>query len=578
MTLATTRTTLQQLLDDEDNKVIALSGSWGTGKSHLWGQVQQASVKPAVKNSLYVSLFGIADMATLKLKIVQSAMPVAGASNVATDLAMTAWKEGTKLLRTVHKGFAVLDEVALLAVPAMLRNRFVVLDDIERKHAKLSIEEVMGFIDEYTQRFGSRFLLILNTDQLLDRSRWDTFFEKVVDQEVTLATSPDEAFAIAIGLSPSLVADDIEVASVACELTNIRVIRKVIRLVNRILEGHLVLKAEVLQRVVPPAVLLGAIRYKGILDGPDTRFVLEFNSVTQAMRGHIDASKKQTPEDEARAKQSARWYLLMDKLGISSGDEYEALLVDYLNSGSYEIASVTKILARFTGEANGLSVRNRVHTFFDRSTWHPDVSDKELLVEAQALLSEAGMLDAATVTSLHYKLSTLEGGSALAAAFIATWIAAFEASNVGGAAAPPFRTTTFHPEIEAALEKSHLDFRSELSLATVTNKVATRSGWGHDEEAVLKASTVESYEKAIREITGKELKYFMLGSMDLYSHRVTYEKNFGPAMANFVEACRRICADPNPDSEKLAKLIRLLFEDAKLATDLDPPIANALDD
>lgn len=35
MTLASTKTTLQKLLADTENKVVALSGLWGTGKSHL---------------------------------------------------------------------------------------------------------------------------------------------------------------------------------------------------------------------------------------------------------------------------------------------------------------------------------------------------------------------------------------------------------------------------------------------------------------------------------------------------------------------------------------------------------------
>jgi hypothetical protein len=571
MTLATTKQDLQRLLADKESKVIALSGLWGTGKSHLWEEAKKASNDPAVKNSLYVSLFGIADMATLKLKIVQSAVPAAGGSNVATDLAKTAWKEGTKVLRTLHAGFAALDELALLAVPAMLRNRFVVLDDIERKHAKLSIEEVMGFIDEFTQRFGSRFLLILNTDELGDRPMWDTFLEKVVDQEVTLATSPEEAFEIAARLSPSPFAGEIRLASLASELTNIRVIRKVIRLAGRILDGHGALKPEVLQRVVPSTVLLAAIRYKGIADGPDARFVLEFNSMAQAMTRHADKSKEQTPGDEERAKQSARWSLLMDKLGISNCDEYEALLTEYLNSGSYEIEAVAKILDRYTGEANGLATRTRIGSFFERSMWHPELSDEELLADAKALLTEAGTIDASTVTALHDRLVGLADGPALAAQFVAAWVAAFKARNAEGTEEDPFRVGILHPDIEAALKEARDTLDSRLSLAEVTSTIVTRHSWGRKEEAVMKGSTVDEYERAIRGARGHDLKVFMLGSMELYSHRGTYETHFGPALRNFLSACQRICA--NPASERLAKLIRIVFGDAKLASELDPPAA-----
>ena len=39
MSLEKTKEHLLKLLGDADNKVIALSGKWGTGKTHLWGEV-----------------------------------------------------------------------------------------------------------------------------------------------------------------------------------------------------------------------------------------------------------------------------------------------------------------------------------------------------------------------------------------------------------------------------------------------------------------------------------------------------------------------------------------------------------
>jgi hypothetical protein len=569
MTIAATKQILKQYLDDKRNKVITLSGLWGTGKSYLWDEVKVISDDSAVKNSLYVSLFGVSDLATLKLKIVQSALPAAGKSNTATDFVKKSWVEGIKALRSIHPKAAALAELALLAAPVMLRNRFIVLDDIERKHEKLSIDEVMGFIDEFTKRYNARFLLILNVDQLGDRSIWDKFLEKVVDQEVTLSTSPEEAFDIAIKLTPSPYANYIKLASIVCDITNIRVIRKIIDLIGRILDGHKVLKTEVLQRVIPSAVLLAAIRYKGIMDGPDARFVVKFNSMTQALARHTNNSKVMTPEEQERAKQNAQWTLLMDKLGIASADEYEALVDDYLSSGSYAVLGLAKLLERYAGEANGLVVRNRIEAFFDRSIWHPEISDEELLTDAKALLSDVASFDAATVTLLHARLVAIEGGSLLAEQFIGVWIAAFKARDVKGPEADVYRVTIFHPDIEAAFKETNESFCSRLSLLEVTSTVVTKRAWGLEETVVMKASTVDDYEKAIRSVTGRDLKIFLLGCMDLYSNSGNYEEQFGSAMKKFLGACRRICSDP--ESIKLARLIQNLFENAKLTSDLDSP-------
>lgn len=75
MSLDEAKRHLIQLLDDPDTKVIALSGKWGTGKTHLWREVRSAATNSAVSGAVYVSLFGMLDMNQLKLKAVQSAIP-----------------------------------------------------------------------------------------------------------------------------------------------------------------------------------------------------------------------------------------------------------------------------------------------------------------------------------------------------------------------------------------------------------------------------------------------------------------------------------------------------------------------
>lgn len=49
MSLKSTKEQLAQLLMEKDNKVIALSGKWGTGKSYMWDQVKASSGDDMVK-------------------------------------------------------------------------------------------------------------------------------------------------------------------------------------------------------------------------------------------------------------------------------------------------------------------------------------------------------------------------------------------------------------------------------------------------------------------------------------------------------------------------------------------------
>lgn len=89
-----------------------------------------------------------------------------------------------------------------------------------------------------------------------------------------LNTSTSEAFNIAASLTPSVHADRICSTVETCSLTNIRIIRKIINAVNKVLCTGQELSETVLTRVIPSTVLLSAIHYNGIEDGPDFDFVL----------------------------------------------------------------------------------------------------------------------------------------------------------------------------------------------------------------------------------------------------------------------------------------------------------------
>jgi predicted ribonuclease YlaK len=68
MSLVETKKKFLELLDDADNKVVALSGKWGTGKTDLWGEVVAASRDENVKGSIYASLFGWSNTDQVKRK------------------------------------------------------------------------------------------------------------------------------------------------------------------------------------------------------------------------------------------------------------------------------------------------------------------------------------------------------------------------------------------------------------------------------------------------------------------------------------------------------------------------------
>ncbi|MQQ33016.1 hypothetical protein GE543_01255 [Pseudomonas sp. SZ57] len=343
MTIARCKQNLLAALDDQTNRVIALSGKWGTGKTHLWQQIRVESPHLSIKNAASVSLFGVSTINDLKMKIAQALLPRLDSDKALTASVTTALVGLKKLAKSFHSGFGALDELALLALPTLLKDKFIVIDDIERKHEKLSIDEILGFIDECVQSSKSRILLVLNDDKLIDRKVWDLFREKVIDQELRLDTSAAEAFEIAQGLVPTMWPAELQAATTACHLTNIRILCKVIRVTNRLLEGNGELSAEVIKRVVPTIALLSTIHYNGLVNGPTFDYILSYDG---AMFATVRAIRKQQANYEETDEDTLHeeWDALIRRLGISQIGEFETVVVGVLQTGLIDTGAIRRSL------------------------------------------------------------------------------------------------------------------------------------------------------------------------------------------------------------------------------------------
>lgn len=562
MSLESTKKQLIHLLEDEDNKVIALSGKWGTGKSFMWEKVKENSGNEKVKKALYASLFGVSSVDQIRLKLLQSDL---GAVEMWPALSKTisqAWHAAVKLAEQIIPGAASINNLAHIAAPAILRNRVLVLDDIERKHANLHINEILGFIDEFTKQHKSRVILILNDDQLEKREIWDTLREKVIDQEIRLTISTSEAFEIGLGIIPSQWADQIKPSLERCEVTNIRIVCKVIKVVNSILGGHDGLSESVLSRVIPSTVLLSAIHYKGIENGPDFAFVL-------SNRADIDWDEFLEPkEEETEEKHKSKWKRLLNQLGIIYCDEYELLVVEFLQSGMCDDTDLAAVIARYIKEEDEMAARNQCNKFLERAVWEHRLTEAQLLEEAKPVVNKAHLIDRHTVSVLHETITEL-GAPELADLAIANWIKAFKDKNLKDVDVddPFFRK--IHPSIAAELEAINTKGQASITVLDACKHIAINSGWGPRQETALRSAKFEDFEKTIRNADSYDLRIVMAKMLEMCSQKGSYVHHFGSAADNFTEACRRIVNDLN--SPRLAKLVRLLFSDARISALLDNP-------
>ena len=79
MTIEYCKRALEKLLQDQSLGVIALSGEWGTGKTHLWREIKLGSSDPRIKQATKASLFGVRSIVDLKMRLFRSTCKITAA-------------------------------------------------------------------------------------------------------------------------------------------------------------------------------------------------------------------------------------------------------------------------------------------------------------------------------------------------------------------------------------------------------------------------------------------------------------------------------------------------------------------
>lgn len=555
MTIARCKTALLHLLDDQENRVIALSGKWGTGKTELWKQVRAETSDAKAKQAVSVSLFGVSTITELKLKIAEGLAPKLGEKHLdAIKAGVTGLK---KLLKGFHSSFSALDELSLLAVPYMLKGRFIVIDDVERKHAKLTIDEILGFIDECVQNHECRILLVLNSDKLKDQDIWVEIREKVVDQEIKLQTSPSEAFDIAHKLMPCPWPEPLKAALEPLQITNIRILRKIIRAANQLLGQDPSLPNLVLNRVLPSISLLSAIHYEAVEDAPSQEFILSYEASKSATL--LTLRKNQSEALTEEQKKHDRWHQLMNQLGIAEADELEGLILAFLDSGVMDSPKIQEVVRDYLQRGERLEARRKAIVFKSHFDWHPELSDQDLIEELHALLPSAGLLHMGILSRLIPQIDQLSGDQTLGLEFIEAWRAEFRAQNPHGITEEWLKVNRrfrdhIHPLIQGEVNAARAKAGTDLTFLSICEEHMKGRDWSASERQFVKSMSVLDFEREIRTAKGQALQLLIYKGFELVNSSGEPQAHYGSAPQAFLQACDNIILQE--PSSRLAWIIQ----------------------
>jgi hypothetical protein len=261
----------------------------------------------------------------------------------------------------------------------------------------------------------------------------------------------------------------------------------------------------------------------------------------------------------------------MQELGIHGCDEFEKVLVEFLESGLFDADRVQAIIDRYVAETQALQARQAARDFLSRAFWDHRVSDADLLTEASQFPARAELLDPYVATQLFDTLSELPDGKALGQAIVDAWIAAFEAGDHHDVEDENPFNNPIHPDIKAAFDAAKARVQASATVVDACIDIIDNSGWGTLQEMAMKRATVEDFAAAIRGMDIDTLRRFMRRMIEMRLQRAAYDAHFGTATQHFIEACRAISNDVN--SPRLAILIKKLFERTALAVELTRPPA-----
>lgn len=348
---------LARFLESDSQTSMLIHGPWGIGKTHsLEGFLREYNFGSADKYVARstVSVFGKTTLADIQAAIFPSAQQIASDEVAKARLGGTAtaylslgrFLGGENLNKNV--GFIArklgqvdvpwigrLDALALRGNYEMVNDFVIVLDDLERHSAGVSLKDLFGLVSELASQRHSKVIVICNEDALekLELDLLNQFREKIFDVEIGFRRSPRDVARIGMDESASYAAEAIKIFE-ALGVTNIRVVKRFSYFVQQFWLELCAADERVIREVLEHAALLTWARYDPTVSIPRENFA------SLVSQDHwFDAAVGEG--DREKSSWEVAWDAAASILQFSS-QSYDALFIDYLLTGMWVPGSLVQ--------------------------------------------------------------------------------------------------------------------------------------------------------------------------------------------------------------------------------------------
>ncbi|RZG47202.1 P-loop NTPase fold protein [Acinetobacter wuhouensis] len=259
---------LKELLEKNINSTerigtaIAITGSWGVGKTYFWNKFLEEVTKKEIKDKkdfyyeasrvdyksvfdcrkyAYISLFGIENLSDLK-----NAICTKLTLNPYAKIDSNKWEFSQLFKNTVSQfkdmkvsqyGVSASAKILESLLFLQVKDAIICFDDFERMSNKLDIKDVMGLANQLKLEKNCQVILILDESKTEDKNKekYAEYKEKLIDETIKITSVEPLIRENAKDIDGKLVDLMVEFAE-KLEIHNFRFFQKVIKLYKQFLE------------------------------------------------------------------------------------------------------------------------------------------------------------------------------------------------------------------------------------------------------------------------------------------------------------------------------------------------------
>ncbi|MGA6878032.1 P-loop NTPase fold protein [Acinetobacter sp. AND/436] len=219
--------------NEKKGMAIAITGSWGVGKTFFWNEFRKNS--PNKKKYVYVSLFGLESLSDLKTHIYSHI------ENNNSAIEIPRWIRGLpsilKETRISQFGISSSAKIFDSLMFNQVKDAIICFDDFERMSNKLDIKDVMGLANQLKLERNCQVILILDESKTEkeNKRKYAEYKEKLIDEEIKITSVEPLLRENAKDIDEPLIDLMVEFAE-KLEIHNFRFFQKVIKLYGQFIE------------------------------------------------------------------------------------------------------------------------------------------------------------------------------------------------------------------------------------------------------------------------------------------------------------------------------------------------------